>query len=226
MDNVLVNKLFYVDKNYSGIKELDKNDLDIRSFNILGKINLWSGNLKEACEYFNKSGYTLGCAYCNLMEEKFSEADTLLKPIKESSSAANWLLCLTNILKDENLTNNPTYFQIRNFYEQDLNMFFLYKRNTCIEKLINKNPYFERINREIYKYSARVLLNNNCLKTAEKLLKKSLDIFYKDSETHYMLGELYYMKKEFQKAKNEYLKANQVNCGYKPAINKLSKFNN
>ncbi len=226
MEKFKIEKLFYIDKNYSGIKELLKNDSDSRSFNILGKINLWNGNLNEAYHWFQKSNYIFGCGYCKFMEEKTDDAKILLKLIKNSSSAVNWLLCLINILENNNTNENPTYFQIRNFYEQDLNMLFLYKRKEYIKKIIKKIPYFEHFNKEIYKYTARVLLINNYLEPAEKFLKKSLDIFYNDAETHFMLGELYYRKKEFQKAKIQYIQSNKANGNYIPAINRLSKFNN
>ncbi|MCD7740548.1 MAG: hypothetical protein LUH11_04285 [Candidatus Gastranaerophilales bacterium] len=225
MDKTELDKLFYIDKNYSGIKELTANNLDDRSFNMLGKINLWNGNLVEAYKYFKQSQYIFGCAYCKLMEEEIEEAKIILKDIKNQSSAVNWLLCLVNIIENNDY-DNPTYFQIRNFYEQDLNMFFLYKRKKYIEKVIGANSYFEHFNREVYKYSARVLFNNNYLELAEKLLKKSLNIFYKDAETHFMLGEIYYKKKEIEKAKIEYIQSNKVNGNYGPAINRLSKLNN
>ena len=217
-----IEKLFYIDKNYSGIRNLLKNSNEIRSFNILGKIELYSGNIKEAYNYFNKAQNIYGCCYCNFLTNKINEAKTLLNIVKESSSAVNWLICLINILED-NYNQTPTYFQIRNYYEQDLNMLFLYKKTEYIKKIINENSYLEYFNREIYKYSGRVLLNNNQWNLAEKFLKKSLDIFYKDPETHYLLGELYEKEKDYTNAKKEYKLANEVNKGYYPAINKLKE---
>ncbi len=205
-------------KYYSGTKEFS--DSDIRSFSMLGKINLWNGNLKEAYDYFNKIQSIFGCAYCKFLNCETGEAKILLNLVKDSSSAVNWLLFLISIIED-NISENPTYFQIRNFYEQDLEMIFRYKKIEYAQKIIVSNPYLENFNKEIYKYSARVLYNNNYLTEAEKLLKKSLDIFFNDPETHFMLGEIYLKNKEILKAKSEYKKAVEVTGEYFPAKNKL-----
>lgn len=215
-----IEKLFYVDKKYSEIKELYKNHSEFRSFNILGKIELYNGNLKEAYKYFNKSQFLYGCCYCKFLMEDINEAKILLGLIKDSSSAANWLLCLINLLEDD-YSEIPTYFQIRNFYEQDLNMLFQYNKTSFINKIIKQNQYFEYFNREIYKYSARVLLNNNQLELSKQFLHKSLDIFFKDPETHYMLGEIHQKQKNPILAKKEYTLSNEVNGGYLPAVKKL-----
>ncbi len=222
MDNLEIEKLFYADKNYSEVKERLKNSFDHRSFNLLGKLELWQGNTNEAFAYFNKSQNIFGCAYCKFLSGNLKEAAVLLNLINNSSSAVNWLLCLINVLENK-YEVHPTYFQIRNFYEQDLSMLFFYNKKSYIEKIIKENSYFERYNREIYKYSARVLLNNNNIIAAEIYLKKSLNIFYKDPETHYMLGELYLTRNEIQKAKQEFMKSEEVNGGYAPAKNKLIK---
>ena len=102
-------------------------------------------------------------------------------------------------------------------------MLFFYKKAEYIKKIIRENSYLEYFNREIYKYSGRVLLRNNQWNLAEKFFKKSLDIFYKDPETHYLLGELYEKEKNYTKAEKEYKLANEVNKGYLPAVNKLKK---
>ncbi len=215
-----IEKLFYIDKDYSGIRKLQKDSSNFWSFSILGKIELYTGNVKNAYNYFNKAKLIYGCCYCNFLMGKTDEAKTLLNLIRESSSAAKWLIFLINILED-NYSEIPTYFQIRNFYEQDLNMLFKYKKTDYIKKIISENKYMEHFNKEIYKYSGRVLLNNNQLELAEKFLQKSLDIFYKDPETHFMLGEIYEREKRLFNAQKSYELANEVNRGYFPAIKKL-----
>ncbi len=226
MNEAELYKLFYIDKNYSEIKELLKNNSDFRSFNMLGKIQLWTGNIKEAYKYFNKAGNIYGCCYCKFINKELDEAKVLSNLIKESSSTAIWLACLINIVQDKEPDIVPSYFQIRNFYEQDLEMLFLYKNNEYISKIIRKNQYFEYFNREIYKYSARVLMNHDITGIAEELLKKSLDIFFRDPETHYMLGEIYMAKGEKQKAKSSFILSNEVNGNYYPAIKKLKDLMN
>ena len=215
-----IEKLFYIEKNYSRIKELQNNSYDIWSFNILGKIELYGGNIIKAHEYFNKSQSIYGCCYCKFLMGNISETKKLLNMIKGSSPLANWLICLIDII--ENSYNEiPTYFQIRNFYEQDLNMILKYKNIEYFNKLIAANNYLEHFNKEIYKYTGKVLLYNAEYEKAKQFLLKSLDIFFKDSETHFLLGELYEKKGNLKEAKREYKIANEVNNGYFPAIKKL-----
>ncbi len=193
--------------------------------NFEGNKALQAGEIQSAIDLFKKSKNLFGQAYCCFLTGDFEGAKCFLKPIQESSSAANWLLSLISITEGKEEITAPSYFQIRNFYEQDLEMLFLYKQKDTVRKILNNNQYFEKYNREIYKYSARVLLNNKIYDTAEKLLKKSLDILYKDPETHYMLGEIYEIKKEYTEAKKEYNKANKITGEYLPAKNKLEKLN-
>lgn len=213
-------ELLYIQKNYSEIKEQLKNSSDFRSFNILGKLSLWNKDLNSAYFYFNKAQSILGCCYCHLLNDKISEAKILLNLVRNSSPCTNWLIALINIIEEKEEIY-PSYFQIRNFYEQDLELFFLYEKDKYIETIINNQEYFEYFNREIYKYTGRVLFNNNYLDKAEELLLKSLDIYYNDPETHFLLGELYLKTKNKESAIKEFKLASEVNGNYLPAVNML-----
>lgn len=213
-------KLFYKDKDYSRIKEIKNDFSTFWSFNIFAKRALYTSNIKEAYMYFNKAKNIYGCAYCKFIIGNINEAELLLKLVRDSSSAVNWLLFVIELIQG-NITNPPTYFQLRNFYEQDLEILFQYKQTAFINKIVEKNSYMEYFNREIYKYTARVFFNNNYIDIAENFLKKSLDVCYKDPETHYLLGELYIVKKNFEKAKTEFSISSNVAGEYLPAKNKL-----
>lgn len=187
---------------------------------MLGKINLWIGNIKEAYEYFNKAQSILGCCYCHIINENLEEAKVLINLVKESSPNIKWLLGLIDILEDKEEIY-LSYFEIRNFYEQDLELFFQYKKYEYIDKIIKKIQLLEYFNREIYKYTARVFFNNKIFDTAEGFLKKSLDIFYNDPETHYLLGEIYNLQGNLKLARKEFQTSTDVNNGYQPAIKRL-----
>ncbi len=191
-----------------------------KDINIQGKTELKLLHPEEAFECFNQAGNIVGCGYCKFLTGELQESKVLLSLVKSKYSYANWLLALIGIITDKN-DYYPTYFQIRNFYEQDLEMLFLYKQHQMIEKILNKNIYLENFNKEIYKYSARVLNNNNYPFQAEKFIKKSLDIWYKDPESHFILGEIYLKEKEKEKAKTALRKALEVEKEYYPAELKL-----
>ena len=109
-------------------------DIELNSFAKKALNNL---NPDEAFEYFNKAGNILGCGYCKFLSGEIEESKVLLTLIQRKYSYTNWLLSLIGILTD-NFEYSPTYFQIRNFYEQDLEMLFLYKQYNMIEKILSK----------------------------------------------------------------------------------------
>lgn len=210
----------YKQKNYSKIKELLKNSNESWSFNILANICLQEGDFNGAYNYYNLAKNTQGCGYCKFITGEIEQAKIILSLVKDSSSFVNWILFLTELCEGKTGIT-PTYFQIRNFYEQDLEMLFTAKQYEIIKKIINKNSYLENFNKEIYKYTARVLLNNNMPQEAEKYLKKSIDICYKDPETHFLLGEIFEKSNYTQKAIQEFKKAIEVTGEYLPAEKRL-----
>ena len=153
-------------KNNSGSTDDNNNSNVVRSYSINAKKALWEGNIVSAYELFNKANSILGCGYCKLMMGEKEEAYSYLTIIKNSSSYVNWLLELIKYLNNDD-TCYPTYMQIRNFYEQDLDMFFQYQRNEYINQLLKGNDFWECFNKEIYKYTARVLYNHNLTALAE-----------------------------------------------------------
>lgn len=189
---------------------------------MLGRIYLQDGNLDKALEVFEKANNIEYCAYCHFLKRNFNEARIMLTIIKDSSSFVNWLLFLIELLED-NKPQNPSFFQIRNFFEQDLEMLFTVKQYDLIEKIIKKIKYLELFNKEIYKFSARVFFNHELYNSALNLLKKSAEIFYKDPETHYMLGEIYLRTNNIKEAIKEFKISDEVNNGYLPAIKRLKE---
>lgn len=220
MNKKEIEELFYIKKDYSKIKEILKNPLNAWSFNMLAKIALQENELQKAQDYFNKANNVYGCAYCEFLKGNIKEAKAILLIEKESSIASDWLNYLCSALQND-FSIYTSYFQIRNFYEQDLEMLFKYDKKDIINKILQLNTVLEQYNGEIHKFNGRVLKNHGYLDFAHECLLKSVDICYKDPETHYLLGELYEQKGDIQHAKKEYQKAIDVNNGYFPAFNKL-----
>lgn len=222
--NEIIN-LLYKEKNYSKIKEILKENSDSWSFNILGKIALQEKQIEKAQKFFDLSGNFLGIAYTHFYKNEIKKAFEISNKIKNNSSASHWLntICAL-LLSDEN--ELPSYMQIRNFYEQDLEMAFMYGNKDLIEKILKLVGNLQSINGEVYKFSGRVLLNNNEDFFAEIYLKRSLNIFYGDPETHYLLGEIYEKQGFIEKAITSYQKATQSNRDYYPAIVKINLLSN
>ena len=216
-----INKLLY-EKKYSELIELLESSNNIRKFFIIGEILLNSGNIEKAQENFEIAQCMWAVGYCKFLNAKLGEAKVILNEYAFSSSFSDWILKLINVIND-NYSNPPTYFQIRNFYEQDLEMLYLYKRYSFINKIISKSKYFGNFNMEIYKYNGRFLYNHNYNEDAVKFLKKSLDIYYKDPETHFILGGIYEKSKDKESAIKSYKKSIEVNGEYYPALKRIKE---
>ena len=216
-----IEELFYIKKDYSKIKEELKNPLNAWSFNILAKISLQEKEIEKAQGFFNKANNIYGCAYCEFLKGNIKQAKAILLIEKEPSIASNWLKYICSVLQND-FSFVPTYFELRNFYEQDLEMLFKYGQTELVNKILHLSSVLEKYNGEIHKFNGRVLKNNGYIDIARECLLKSLDMCYKDPETHYLLGEIYEDKGDIQQAKEEYQKAIDVNNGYYPARKKLT----
>ena len=83
--------------------------------------------------------------------------------------------------------------------------------------------YLSRYNKEVYKFTARVLMDNGASLRAVSYLKKSIDVYYYDPEVHFMLGEAYLKTGSIEDARKEYKISNNVSGGYFPAVQKLKQ---
>lgn len=220
MNKKEIEELFYIKKDYSKIKKELKNPSEAWSFNILAKIALQEKEITSAQKYFMLANNVYGCAYCEFLQGNIKQAKAILLTEKEPSTISEWLNYLCSVMQND-FSCYPTYFQIRNFYEQDLEMLFQYNQKEMINKILQLSSVLEKYNGEIHKFNGRVLKNNGYKDIAKECLLKSNDIYYKDPETHYLLGELYEEIGDIQHAKEEYQKAIDVNNGYYPAHKKL-----
>lgn len=218
-------KIFYKEKNYSKIKEILIENQNSWSFNILGKIALQEKKIEKAQEYFELSCNFLGLAYCYFYKNEIKKAQEMSFIIKNQSSASCWLNSICNLLLSKK-EEPPSYMQIRNFFEQDLEMAFFYENKNLIEKLLENSPNLQIINGEVNKFCGRVLLHNNEDFMAEIYLKRSLNTFYQDPETHFLLGETYEKQGFIQEAIASYNRVIGINKSYYPAIVKINLLTN
>ena len=159
-----------------------------------------SGNFDKALELYEKLDMPLEIAYCEIYLGHLPRARKFIEQLNGSSPAEEWIVSFLQMI-DANLVDMPSFLQIRNFFEIDLNNLFLCANREWIENVINYVPSLATINSEVYKLAARVLKNNGQEDLAKLFLEKSLDIYFQDSETHFMLAEIYMHKGNQEKAK-------------------------
>lgn len=112
--------------------------------------------------------------------------------------AAKWALMLVNILLSEPAIY-PSYFEIRNFLEIDLNLLILYEKGDYTQEIINYAEIFSSINPETYKYLGRVFWNNGLDSIGKFFLLKAKDTLYADPELHFLLANVYLKENNIEK---------------------------
>ena len=175
---------------------------------------LENGDINSCIDYFKTNNHSLEYGYCLLLTGHLIEAEKIFSSI--DSVRADWLLKIIQILKGY-LKEYPTYFQIRNFLEIDLTMFFKTKQLNYIRQIVSYADIFQNINGESYKFLARAFLKNDYPNVCKPFLDKSLSYFYNDVELHYLFAEYYLYMNDYKHAKVAVENCLRINPDYFPA---------
>lgn len=173
-------------------------------------------------QFFVKNGYILEDAYCELLKENITEAKKLFSLIKDTDTRAHWALIMISMIEGT-VKEYPTYFELRNFLEIDLNILISYLKGNYVENIVRYSDFMFTINPEVYKFIGRVLYNNNFPPQAMFFLERAKSYFYNDPELHYLLAFIFYNNGEFTKAKAACLDCLRILPEYFPAVNMLKK---
>lgn len=168
-----------------------------------------------AFELFQKLNMRYECGYCKFAQTNFFEAENIWKNSKIDSPAINWGFSLIKIIKG-GIPDALSFFQIRNFLERDLMLFFENRNFDYAEKIIDACGILSEYNLETPKFIGRVLLNEGYFERAFIYLKKSKDICYKDPEVDYLLAAYYLAKNDSFSAKNILKNSLKSNPNYYP----------
>lgn len=186
------------------------------------KTDFLSGRIKGCNSFFEENGCYLEAGYCCLVLDKLDKAEKFFQQVKDYDDRACWGLFLLQMITG-NIKNYPTYFQIRNFLEIDLNILLLYCKGDYIERIIKYADYMAYYNPECYKFIGRVFWANGFLPAAKLFLRKAKDKFYQDPELHYLLAYIaYYEDKNTEQCLKYLASCLELLPEYNPA-NKLLK---
>lgn len=131
---------------------------------------------------------SLESAYLAILDNDLKTAEGIFEA--QDSPRALWGRSFVEILRGF-LERYPTYFEIRNFMEIDLDFLVKNEKNDYVEQFLGSLDYLSNINREVYKYAARVMFINKLYNSAYRYLEKSKNIFYNDPELQFMLAKYY-----------------------------------
>ena len=140
---------------------------------------------------------TLEHAYLSVLTEDLVTAGNIF--FKIDSPRAKWGWSFVSILEGF-LKDYPTYFQIRNFLEIDLD--FLLKNNKIkyVEQFLGALDFLSTINQETYKFTARVMIENGLYSAGLKYMEKSKQIYYNDPELQFMFAKYYMSGHQYESA--------------------------
>lgn len=173
-------------------------------------------------DYFRQNNYILEYAYCKFLSGDLNSAKTEFSRIKNKDMRADWALKIIQIIEND-VKETPSYFQIRNFLEIDLNLLLQAGKADYIEEIINCADLFYSVNPECYKFIARVMINNDFTDVAVFYLNEAKNKFYKDPEMHYMFAICYLKNQELELAKSSLQTCLSILPQYTPAKKLLEK---
>ena len=82
--------------------------------------------MDESCQqFFVKNGYILENGYYELLSDNIEKAKNLFNAIKDNNIRAHWASFMISLI-EENVKEYPSYFELRNFLEIDLNILLTY----------------------------------------------------------------------------------------------------
>ena len=176
-------------------------------------------NFNEDCrQFFVKNGCILETGYCYLLNVDLEQAKNNFKLIKDSDIRAHWALFLISLIEGD-VREYPTYFELRNFLEIDLNILINHYKGNYIEKIIRYSDFMFSINPEIYKFIGRVFYNTGFEEQAMYFLNAAKNCFYNDPELHYLFAFIYFYENDYKSAKKSLDDCLRILPQYFPAVN-------
>ena len=188
------------------------------------KQDFLSGRLKGCRDYFESHNYPIEAGYCYMVLDNFPKAKEQFKKGEIDDIRGHWGLLLLQMI-EEKISSAPTYFEIRNFLELDLDIFITYCKGDIVQQIIKYCDFMAFYNLECYKFIGRAFWAHNLLKPAMYFLEKAKDHLYKDPELHYLLAYIYFTNNDIKNCKKEIAICLEILPQYAPAVMLEQKIN-
>ena len=168
-------------------------------------------------QFFIKYGLELERGYYELLHKNLCSAKKIFQNIQENDIRAHWGNIITS-MAEGNLIGYPSYFELRNFYEVDLQLLFTHYLGEYIEEICKFSDWLYKINPEIYKYTGRSFLKNGYTDIGLYFLKKGKEQYFNDPELHFLLGEYHFENNDYSAAFNDLQTCLRILPDYYPAL--------
>lgn len=175
----------------------------------------------QGCKgFFESHNYKLEQAYCEIILDNLKKAFDIFESLEKTDLRAHWGLVMLEFIKGC-VSRYPTYFELRNFLEIDLNILITYCKGDYVEKIVRYADFMFTINPEVYKFIGRVFLNNGLKPQALFFLNRARDNFYQDPELHYIFAEILKDEGNYEQCKRALTTCLDILPNYAPAVNML-----
>lgn len=181
------------------------------------KQDFLSGRFKGCRAFFELNNYSVEAGYCYMILDNFKKAKEQFEKAKTDNIRGHWGLLLLQIL-GEKISMAPTYFEVRNFLEIDLDIFITYHKGDIVQQIINYADFMAFYNLECYKFIGRAFWAHNYLPAGMFFLNKAKEKLYNDPELHYLLAYIYYTNNDINNSKKEIDACLEILPQYAPAI--------
>lgn len=180
------------------------------------KKDFLAAKIQGCRKFFEVNNCKLEQAYCEIIFDNLSKAKQLFEEMEAYDTRAHWGLVVLECIKG-NVSRYPTYFELRNFLEIDLNILITYSKGNYVEKLVRYADFMFTINPETHKFIGRAFLNAGLKPQAMFFLKRAKDYFYHDPELHFMLASIYKNDKDYDLSKKSAETCLEILPNYAPA---------
>ena len=180
----------------------------------------------EDCQlFFRKENMQLELAYYELMHKNPVAAKNILRTIQDTDIRAHWGYFIASLVEGK-VEGYPSYLELRNFYEVDLQLFFTYYLGEFIEEICKYSDWLFSINPEIFKYTGRAFLTNQYFDFGLYFLKKAKEKYFNDPELHYLLAEYHTNSCNYSDAYADLKNCLSILPDYYPAVKLKQKIEN
>jgi len=162
-------------------------------------------------------------AYNALVKDDLEQARQIFDALVDADLRAKWGFFLVNLIDGGKVYEYPTYFQVRNFLEIDIDFLISHYKGDYVERIASYSDFLFQINPETYKFIGRVFLNNDLKPQAIFFLERAKTYFYNDPELHYLFADIYFKEGRKKEAAAALKACLEVLPGYYPAETMLKK---
>src|SRR5574344_2480150 len=143
------------------------------------KTELLTARNPSCGKFFEKNKDFLELGYFYFLNDNLKKAKECFDKILKTDIRAHWAKFLIELIEN-NISYYPSYFELRNFLEIDLDILIKHFKGEYVEKIVNYSDFMSSINSEVKKFIGRVFFINGMEKFAKIYFERAKNSFYND----------------------------------------------